>query len=141
MNTTVRTVETVTIATDGRINDLTLAGPDIGKQISASIGCRCFDVVSLTDDIDLFVDDEGLINGSNLNMCATVIAHVLGTKAVIFGQAVVTKATADGETVSLTPTQRATITAALRQKPDAATVDALAASLAPFPGIVAMLRH
>ena len=41
------------------------------SSFSNAIGCRCIDVVSLwesdTVSIDCFVDDEGMINGSEIN--------------------------------------------------------------------------
>jgi hypothetical protein len=100
-----------------------------------------FDVVGLQDDIDLFVDDEGLINGSTLNLPATVLAHLLGSRTVIFGIAVAVSVTPDGETVGLTDHQLARIQETLAQKPDARTVDALVESLSPFPTVVSMLRN
>ena len=32
------------------------------KDIQSKIGCRCFDVVSIDDDNDVYVDDEGLLS-------------------------------------------------------------------------------
>ena len=65
---------------------------DHGRTLDAlheSIGCDNFDVVGLEDDIDLFVDDEGAINGSPPNLRVTIMAHSLVTPAVLFGNTVV----------------------------------------------------
>jgi len=111
-----------------------------GAQLCQLIGCDLFDVVGLVDGIDLFVDDEGINRGAALNLPATVLAHVLGTSAVLFGTAIAVSVDEEGETIGLTDDQVARICAAMRQRPDPATVEALADSLSPFPGIVAMLR-
>ena len=72
-----------------------------------SIGCDNFDVVGLEDDIDLFVDDEGAINGSPLNLCLSIVAHTLGTPAVLFGNAVALGCDPKaGESISLTDAVR-----------------------------------
>lgn len=42
--------------------------------IADAIGCDVFTVVGLRDGIDVFVDDEGLVNGSPLNLPLTVRA-------------------------------------------------------------------
>ncbi|TFC83045.1 DUF3846 domain-containing protein [Cryobacterium sp. TMT3-29-2] len=137
MTTTIRSVKinpTETITTHD------LNENSIGADISAAIGCRMFDVVGLADDIDLFVDDEGLINGSTLNLPATVLAHLLGRPVVIFGTAIAVSVTPDGETVGLTDSQLARIQKSFAQKPDEDTVDTLVGSLSPFPTVVSMLR-
>ncbi|MBG6059798.1 hypothetical protein RCH16_003154 [Cryobacterium sp. MP_M5] len=138
MTTTIRSVKinpTETITTHD------LNENSIGTDISAAIGCRMFDVVGLEDEIDLFVDDEGLINGSTLNLPATVLAHRLGRPTVIFGTAIAVSVTGDGETVGLTDAQLARIQESLAQKPDAGTVDKLVETLSPFPTVVSMLRN
>ena len=61
MTTSIRSVNINPAET---ITTLNLNPDSIGQDIAAAIGCSMFDVVGLTDDIDLFVDDEGLINGS-----------------------------------------------------------------------------
>ena len=137
MTTTIRSVKinpTETITTHD------LNEHSIGADISAAIGCRMFDVVGLADDIDLFVDDEGLINGSTLNLPATVLAHLLGRPTVIFGTAIAVSVTPDGQTVGLTDSQLARIQKSFAQKPDEDTVDTLVGSLSPFPTVVSMLR-
>ena len=117
---------------------------DPGRTVEAldeSLGCDNFDVVGLEDDIDLFVDDEGAINGSRLNLRATLIAHVLGTPAVLLGNAVALGCDpTTGDSISLTDTQVHRLTAAIAARPTPDVIDQLAAGLTAFPGIVAMLR-
>ncbi|WP_158252153.1 DUF3846 domain-containing protein [Cryobacterium sp. M23] len=139
MNTV--TIRSIKINPTETITTLDVNEASIGADVIAAIGCRMFDVVGLEDDIDLFVDDEGLINGSTLNLPATVLAHRLGSPTVIFGTVIAVSVTPDGETVGLTDTQLARIQAALAQKPDTATVDTLVDSLSPFPTVVSMLRN
>jgi hypothetical protein len=138
MTTTARSIK---ITPTDTITTLNLDERNIGADIGAAIGCRMFDVVGLVDSIDLFVDDEGLINGSPLNLPATVLAHRLGSPTVIFGTAIAVSVTPDGETVGLTDSQLTRIQKAFAQKPDAGTVDALVESLSPFPTVVGMLRN
>ena len=76
------TIRSVTINPADTITTAQLDGGNIGANMCALIGCRTFDVVGLADDIDLFVDDKGLINGSPLNLPATVLTHLLGFKGV-----------------------------------------------------------
>ena len=138
MTTTIRSIK---ISPTDSITTLNLDESNIGTDICAAIGCRMFDVVGLVDSIDLFVDDEGLINGSPLNLPATVLAHRLGSRTVIFGTAIAVSVAPGGETVGLTDSQLARIQKAFAQKPDAGTVDALVESLSPFPTVVGMLRN
>ena len=138
MNTSIRSV---TINPTETITTLNLNPDSIGADIAAAIGCSMFDVVGLTDDIDLFVDDEGLINGSPLNLPATVLAHLLGSRTVIFGTAIAVSVNDSGETIGLTDHQLARIQTGLAQKPDHLTIEKLVESLSPFPTIVSMLRN
>lgn len=139
MNTT--TIRSIQIHPADTITTLNLAADSIGSDICAAIGCSMFDVVGLQDDIDLFVDDEGLINGSPLNFPATVLAHLLGTPTVIFGTAVAVSVTPEGETVGLTDEQLTRIRRALTQQPDDGTGDTLIQTLSPFPTVISMLRN
>ena len=112
------------------------------EALDESIGCDNFDVVGLEDDIDLFVDDEGAINGSPLNLRVTIMAHVLGRPAVLFGNAVALGCDPKtGDSISLTDAQVHRLTAAIAARPTPDIIDQLAESLALFPGIVALLRR
>ena len=138
MTTTIRSIK---ITPTDTITTLNLDQSNIGADICAAIGCSMFDVVGLADDIDLFVDDEGLINGSTLNLPATVLAHLLGSPTVIVGTAIAVSVTPGGETVGLTDSQLTKIQKALAQTPDPGTINTLVESLSPFPTIVSMLRN
>jgi len=138
MTTTIRSLK---INPTETITTLNLTQNSIGVDIAAAIGCSMFDVVGLADNIDLFVDDEGLINGSPLNLPATVLAHLLGSPTVIFGTAIAVSVTPDGETIGLTDPQLTRIQKALAHKPDEGTIDTLVESLSPFPTIVSMLHN
>ncbi len=109
--------------------------------LQQGIGCRNFDVLSLPDDIDLYVDDEGAINGSPLNLPLTIIAHTLGTPAVLFGTAIALGCNPHtGDSTSLTDHQLHQLTTAASSTPTPDVIDRLAISLAPLPHIVAILR-
>ena len=135
--TSIRTIE---IHPHGTILTTTMPEENLGDTLCRTIDCRVFDVVALENGIDLFVDDEGLMDASPLNLCATVLAHQLGSGAAIFGIAVAASVDAGGTTVGLSDVQVTRIATAMNQRPDAATVDRLAETLAPFPGIVHLLR-
>jgi hypothetical protein len=135
--TSIRTIE---IHPDGTILTTTMPAENLGDTLCRTIDCRVFDVVALENGIDLFVDDEGLLDGSALNLCATVLAHQLGAGAAIFGIAVAVSVDAGGTTLGLSDEQVTRIATAMNQQPDTATVDRLAETLAPFPGIVQLLR-
>lgn len=83
------------------------------RAIQQALGADTFDVFGLTDGIDLFIDDEGAINGSPLNLAATVLAHSLGTGATLFGSALLLATDGTGATTSLSPEQEHAITTAL----------------------------
>ncbi|TFD91573.1 DUF3846 domain-containing protein [Cryobacterium lactosi] len=138
---TTTTIRSVKIKPTETITTLDLDGQNSGTDIAAAIDCRMFAVVDLADGIDLFVDDEGLINGSTLNLPATVLAHLLGNPTVIFGTAIAVGTTPDGKTVGLTDRQLARVQKSFAQKPDPGTVDTLVESLSPFPTVVSMLRN
>lgn len=133
-------ITAIQIKADGHVLSRPLSSNDTGRSLCNAIGCDLFDVVSLDEGIDLFVDDEGINRGAPLNLVATVLAHVLGSRAVLFGTAVAVSTDAAGETIGLSPAQTSRITDALQHRPAPATIDALADSLAPFPAIAQMFR-
>ena len=73
-----------------------------------------FDIVSLHNGIDLYVDDEGAINGSALNLQATLLAHAFGSGAVLFGPALVLATDRHGNSSSLSRAKRKAVTSTLR---------------------------
>ena len=46
------------------------------EDIYRVLGCQLFDVVNISSDTDIFVDDEGVIDGRPSNMIASIIATV-----------------------------------------------------------------
>ena len=124
----------------GQAREITIDSKDRVKAIAQTIGCDIFTVVGLQDDIDIYVDDEGLLNRSPLNLALTVLAHKLGNNEVLFGSGLVVSVDDDGETVSLSENQRETVLKALSSKPDAETIERLCESLSPLPGVVELLR-
>lgn len=126
--------------TAGQTREITLHSQDRVQAIAEAIGCEVFTVVGLDEGIDLYVDDEGLINGSPLNLALTVLTHKLGHNEVLFGNGLLFSMDNDGETVSLTERQRQVVLDALSGTPDEATVERLCESLSPLPGIVDLLR-
>ena len=134
-----RTIRGILI-TPGEAREHTIQTDDMVTAIQQTVDCDCFTVVGLDDGIDAFVDDEGLINHSELNLPLTIIAHRLGAKTVLFGNGFLAGMDQDGETISLTDAQRTRISEALSTKPDEDTLEALADSFAPFPSLVARLR-
>tara|TARA_R110000868_G_scaffold120822_2_gene320767 strand:+ start:1064 stop:1438 length:375 start_codon:yes stop_codon:yes gene_type:complete len=62
------------------------------EDIYKYLGCQFFDVVRVTPDTDIFIDDAGLINQRPMNMVASLIAitktglpYQLVGDALIFG--------------------------------------------------------
>jgi len=68
----------------------------------AVIGCDTVDVVRLTERLDMYLDDEGLINGQPINPIATILARHFGrTTQPYAGPAVLTSLGPDGRDRSL----------------------------------------
>lgn len=67
----------------------------------------CVDVVALSEDLDMWVNDEGLLIGLPVNVLATGVAALHGrTHQAYVGTAVFTGgADADGETLALSEEQ------------------------------------
>ncbi len=125
------------IRTSGTHNPVTIrTGTEELGDIYAAIGCPHFDVVSLPGDIDVFVDDEGAINGSMFNLPLTIVIHRLGGSTPIFGNGLFLGINANtGSSISLTVEQKALINAAINAPMDAKTVDAVAATLGPIAAL------
>lgn len=62
------------ITVDGSVQKIELPKNAILAGLYAAIGCDCVDVVRLTDQLDMWVDDEGLYH-SDINPLATKLAH------------------------------------------------------------------
>ena len=128
------------LVTPGEARDHTIETDDTVTAIQQTVGCDCFTVVGLEHGIDAFVDDEGLLNGSELNLPLTVLVHRLGVRSVLVGNGFLAGMNRDGDTISLTEEQRQRISDALTTRPDDATLAALAESFAPIPSIAALFR-
>ena len=140
MTTTTAQIEGLRI-TLGEMEKINIGTTDTVTSLQQGIACETFDVVRLNHDIDLFVDDEGAINGSPLNLALTIIAHTLGTPAVLFGTAIALSCDpSTGESRSLSDTQVRRLTAAITTKPSPQLIDRLCESLAPLPDLVELLR-
>lgn len=104
------------------------------RKIQTAIGADHFTVCACRDGIDLYVDDEGLINGSAFNMPLTIVAHTLGYPAAIFGDGLALRVDEDGESQSLTEEQAAAVTAALSTTPPPREVlESIVELLSPHP--------
>src|ERR1700712_2294863 len=73
------------------------------QAIYTAIGCRYVEVVQPTDTICLWVDEEGLLDHSDSNLLATLVAAELGSfPQVLRGTLVATGgADAEGNTLPL----------------------------------------
>lgn len=126
---------------DRHVETVTISRKDTVTELQQAIGARWFDVVRLDHGIDLYVDDEGAINGSTLNLPATIIAHTLGTPAALFGNAIALGVDeTSGESLSLNDEQTQLIVHALARRPDPATVERLCETLSPIPQVVELIR-
>lgn len=126
---------------DRQVETVTISRKDTVTELQQAIGARWFDVVRLDHGIDLYVDDEGAINGSTLNLPATIIAHTLGTPAALFGTAIALGVdNTSGESLTLSDEQTQLIVHALARRPDPTTVERLCETLSPLPRIVDLIR-
>ncbi|MBF4592043.1 DUF3846 domain-containing protein [Curtobacterium sp. VKM Ac-1395] len=115
---------------DGRVLDAPLPGKETLDGLYTAIGCRAFDVVRLEDAIDMWVDDEGLINGSDFNLSATIIANRLGHPGtVLFGSAVIAGGNEEGDTIGLTESQAAAVLRTLAPQADDGIADTIRRAL------------
>jgi hypothetical protein len=62
------------ITVDGSVQKVEMPTNAILAGLYAAIGCTAVDVVRLTDQLDMWIDDEGLYN-SQANPLATTLAH------------------------------------------------------------------
>lgn len=96
------------INTDGTYEDIEME-PGLQGYYKA-IGCHTMDLVRLESDCDMWVDDEGLLNGSELNILATAlrtVIHQMAYELPLVGNAVITGGCNDeGDTMPLTQATR-----------------------------------
>jgi hypothetical protein len=138
-NTTTDQLRAVRITTQ-TLDHLSIDSEGTMTSIQKAVGCRAFDVVTVDGGIDFFVDDEGAINGSPLNLPLTVLAHILGTRAALFGNAVLLGANEDtGDTISLNDDQLKRIVEAVSEKPSPIVVEQLRQTFANMPAVLGIL--
>lgn len=87
----------VRISVTGDFETIILDQSLLLQAIYTAIGCRYVEVVQLTDTICLWVDDEGLLNHSDPNLLATLVAAELGSFPQVLRGTVVVTGGADGE--------------------------------------------
>jgi len=78
------------ISLDGRLEDLVLpASPEaLGPALDTALNCRMFDLVRFDEDLDLFVDDEGLYRSKPNPVLSLVTQHLGSEQPVLFGAGV-----------------------------------------------------
>lgn len=97
------------IALDGRLEDVVLPSEPgaLGTALNLALECRMFDVVRFDDDLDLFVDDEGLY-ASKPNPVLSLVTQRLGyEQPILFGPGVFLRCDPNtGESLTLTDEHR-----------------------------------
>lgn len=100
------------VATIGPVEVVELAAPEDDDATAflaglyAAIGCRSVECVELTTTCDMWLDENGMVDGRALNHRATLLAQSYALSVRVFGDVVVTGANDDlGQTVGLTDDQ------------------------------------
>jgi hypothetical protein len=98
---------TITPAGDIAVVDLTAGGRSTADGTRAEIGCRYFDVVTLTlpatmGTVDMWVDDEGM-GVEPVNVVATLVAKALKPNVAQYyhGTALFASSNKEGDTIGL----------------------------------------
>ena len=78
------------------------------RMLNAAVG-GYVDVVSLPEGIDMWVGDDALIRGCEINGVASHVVRVLGGAGTISGPVVFATSTSEGETVALSADQVRTL--------------------------------
>jgi len=101
------------IGLDGRLEDLVVPREPgaLGAALNVALDSRMFDVVRFDDDLDLFVDDEGLYT-SQPNPVLSLVAQRLGyEQPILFGPGVFLRCDPDtGDSLTLTAEHRQLVT-------------------------------
>lgn len=112
-------IAVLVITPQGEINDEVISTDSDGitlRGLYRLIECQTDSVVRLDGEIDMWVDDEGALNGSLINPFASWVAVQLGAPPQLYlGNALFASFDAEGSTTSLTGNQRILIHKALTQ--------------------------
>jgi hypothetical protein len=94
------------VRADATVEAVALPGEDNLPAMYAAIGCTTVDAVEVRPGLDAWIDDEGLINGSEPNSPATAIARWYGAQCTdLYGPVLFTGGTdAEGNTRALSET-------------------------------------
>lgn len=116
-NTTTGFLLGIRVSVDGSIQDVQIPTTDGVPElagITKAIGCDLFDRVALPEDIDVFVDDEGLYRQEPNPVLSEIVREKLGAPIGyrLHGTGLFLGMNDEGDTLALTPSQRATIAAA-----------------------------
>ncbi|WP_431031198.1 DUF3846 domain-containing protein [Plantibacter sp. RU18] len=123
----------IKITLDGLMEAVEIEDGNHVSGIQNAIDARFYDVVSIRDGLDLFVDDEGVYT-SRLNPVLTGIAQSFGYAGVLFGEGVFFAVNpAEGSTHSLNTVQIATLASRW--------VDAASSRHTPVAAGLAFLAH
>lgn len=115
-NTTTGVLTGIRVNVDGTLEDVRIESTNQVPEFVAlanTIGCDVFDRVALPDDIDVFVDDEGLYRAVHNEVLSEMVRHLTGAPLGyrLHGAGVFLGMNDEGDTLSLTTTQRATVAA------------------------------
>src|SRR5215475_4686667 len=90
---------------NGGIREIDLSEGDSLPAMYAAIGCHTVDVVRLTTQLDMWIDDDGLYTQPP-NRVAAALARSYGrTSQAYHGPAVVAGVNGQGDTINLTEDQ------------------------------------
>lgn len=112
-------IQVLLITPQGAITDEVIGTEEDGSTLRGMyrlIECQTVSVVSLKGGFDMWVDDEGALNGSVLNPLATFVAVLLGAPSQYYlGNALFAGFDTEGNTTCLSDDQRAVIHNALSE--------------------------
>lgn len=100
-------VSALVIKTTGEISEVDVeAGGSVLANLYREIGCTVVEPVQLTDDLCLWLDEEGLLTKEPFNAVATTLAGLHGyVHQPYVGHAVLVRTTDDGDSANLTAEQ------------------------------------
>lgn len=91
------------ITVEGEVTTIGLPAEAPREGMYYAIGCHRVDVVNLTPELDMWLDDDGCPNGG-INALATLIAHSFGCDhQAFYGTVVFTCVGDEGQTTALSP--------------------------------------